>query len=456
MPTRIVPTVALVAMIAASPIDAQSAPNDWPGFRGPNASGAIAGATPPAKWSDDRNLAWKVDLPGAGASSPIVVGDRVYVTCYSGFGVPGGNQTDPSELEHHIVCVDRRSGEILWNRRIDGALRKRPRKVQISEHGFATPTPVCDGETIYAYFGPAGVVAVDLDGVVRWHAAIGEPNPDAAEATNRVVRNGKALDLNWGAAASPALCGDLLIVNAGEDSHSVRAFDKRTGKLVWTRDSANLEGCASSPAVVGEGAATVVVLGLGGEVWALAPSTGDVVWRVETKTRGGIAPTPVSDGKVVYTFGGGRGFALRLGPIAGEDASDRVLWKGEDLDIPSPVLHDGRLILVRQNGILVCLDAATGAKTLKARLGGKPGRIYASPIVADGKLYVVSRTRGTFVYALDGDAADGAPTLVARNAFDDDSTFNASPTAVGRQLFIRSDKRLYCIESLKRESVPER
>ncbi|MHC4079569.1 MAG: outer membrane protein assembly factor BamB family protein [Planctomycetota bacterium] len=118
----------------------------------------------------------------------------------------------------------------------------------------------------------------------------------------------------------------------------------------------------------------------------------------------------------------------------------RVVWKGENLDVPSPVLHDGLLFLVRTNGMAVCLQAEDGKEVFKGRLGGRTSSVYASPVVADGRLYVVSRKRGTFVYS-----ADAKLELLARNELDDKTQFNSSPAIVGNQIFLRSDKCLYCV-----------
>jgi len=429
----------LVSIAVASVAQEPPAPA-WPGFRGPGLRGVATEATPPLKWTENENLAWKVALPGPGSSSPIVFGNRVCVTCYSGYGAYLEGGGDFHQLEHHVVCFDRRSGKEVWDCAVSGPLKKKARAVQVKEHGFASPTPVTDGEAIYAYLGKAGVVAVDLEGKVRWHADLGAPSPDAPPATNSVKRKGKTIPLRWGAAASPVLFGDLVIVNASEESNSVRALDRRTGALRWKYESANLEGCATTPVVVGGPGHEVLVVCLGGEVWGLAPRTGERIWRVETGSRGGIAPTPVADAANVYTFGGsGQSFAIRFGPMQGGDEA-RVVWKGQNLGIPSPLLINGKLFLVRSNGVAVCLDAGTGEVVHKVRLEGPTGTIYASPLLAGDRLYVVTRFKGTFVYS-----ADGQFKLLAHDKLDDESQFNASPAAIGNEIFLRSDRYLYCL-----------
>lgn len=431
-----------VALAAAQQPSSAADSGDWPGFRGPARDG-VARAKPPLEWGDTENLTWRVELPGPGSSSPIVLGDRVYVACYSGYGAHLDDGGDPEKLVHHLVCVDRANGELLWDTAVPGPLAAAARQVQLSEHGFASPTPITDGESIYAYFGRAGVAAISLEGEVLWQADLGVPNPDAKAPTNSVERGGQVIPLRWGSAASPLLYENLVIVNCSEESNSIRALDKASGDLVWKRESSNLEGSAISPMVVENGDESVLVIALGGEVWGLEPASGDLIWSIETGTRGGMSPTPVADAALVYVFGGeGKSHAIRFARAAAVDAdgneADRVAWTGENVGIPSPVLHDGKLFLVETNGTASCLDAKDGKTLFTGRLDGRTSSIYASPVLADGRLYVVSRKRGTFVYS-----ADGKFELLARNELTDDSQFNASPAMVGDEVYLRSDKFLY-------------
>ncbi len=429
-------SLCVIALCSSTSAAAAQAPG-WPGFRGPTRDGIAHSAEPPTTWSDSENIVWKTELPGPAASSPVVVGDRIYVTCYGGYGV-GDDYGEPEKLERHLVCVAGDTGEVLWHRVVPGPLAKPARRVQLSEHGFASPTPVTDGERIYLYFGAAGAFAFDLDGAMLWKRGLGVVPEDGPTATNQVVRNGAALSLRWGSAASPLLHEGLLIINASEQSNSIRALDAATGELRWKRESPNLEGCATSPMIAGEGEGRVLVIGLAGEVWGLAPMSGDLLWSVETGTRGGMSPTPVADARRVYTFGGeGKSFALRL--AAGE--GDRVAWQSANTDVPSPVLHEDHLLVVDQQGFGVRIRAEDGEVVSKKRLPGRTGKVYASPVLAGGRLYVTSRERGTFVYSVDGEFE-----LLARNVLEsDESRFNASPAIVGRRIFLRSNRLLYCI-----------
>src|SRR5262245_46017636 len=139
---------------------------DWTGFRGPAQDGASPERGLPVKWGPEQNVVWKLKLPGPGSSSPIVLGDKLFVTCYSGYGIPnqpGGEKSDINNLKRHLLCVERTSGKILWDKQVPAKQPESPYSKQIAEHGYATSTPVTDGERVYAFFGKTGVFAFDLN-----------------------------------------------------------------------------------------------------------------------------------------------------------------------------------------------------------------------------------------------------------------------------------------------------
>jgi len=459
------PPIILLATICVSSGLVPGQARDWAGFRGRHHDGLAQHATPPTTWSTDENLAWKLALPGPGASSPIVVGSRVFVTCFTGYGGHLDDGGDRKELVHHLLCIHRDTGAVLWSHDTAAPLAKDARRMQLSEHGFASPTPTSDGTLVFAYLGDAGTIAVNMDGELVWKAGLGRLRKGRPKPTNSVVRNGQTLSLRWGTAASPILYKHLLFVNASEQSNSIRALNKKTGELVWKRESANLEGSAVTPALAGQAEDTVLVIAFGGTVWGLDPESGDLLWECETGTRGGMSATPVADADLVYTFGGqGQSFALRyqrtLKPTRAAESSQttqegsgepepprspRVAWTSANLGIPSPTLYRGKIFLVSTQGIATCLDAGTGEVLLeKHRLGGRTGKLYSSPVIANGRLYVTSQRRGTFVYR-----ADKGLKLIARNELGDDSKFNGSPALSGNQLFLRSDTFLYCVAATR-------
>lgn len=445
-------TVAFTTFLAAAATLTAQGP--WPGFRGPKMDGVSLDATPPLKWSDNENVRWQVELPGPGSSSPVVKDGRVYVASYSGYGKYLDDGGDKGKLVHHLSCYAQVDGKLLWSKQLPGPLEKEARQMQLTEHGFASPTPILgkgkDGvERVFAYFGRAGVVAYDLEGNQAWHTDLGNPTPNAPTATNQVERNGQVLSLKWGSAASPVLHNGLLIVNCSEESNSIRAFNQENGELAWQHESANLEGTAVTPAVFGDDDNAVLIMGLGGEIWGMDPNNGKMLWQIKTETAGGMSSTPITDGNLAYVFGGDDiSYAVRYGrlkplvtPIAGEPPKDpRIAWTSKSVAIPSPSLYKGKILAVRSNGFGLCIEPTTGKVLHDKRLAGRTSGVYASPVVANDRFYVVSRKRGTFVYS-----ADGKFELLSRNELSDKSQFNASPALSGSQLLLRSDKFLYCI-----------
>lgn len=404
---------------------------DWPQYRGANGSGFSPDAKPPLKWSDKENLKWKTPLPGPGSSSPIVISNRVYVTCYSGYGAGAGG--DPEKLKRHLICLDRADGRVLWDKSTPAAQPEDAYQGYITEHGYASNTPTADGERIYAFFGKSGVFAFDKQGRQLWQVDVGK------QSSNR----------RWGSGASLILHGDMLIVNAAEESRSVRALDKRTGQELWKATGAALELCYSTPVLFEAEGKTQLLLSLPEEIWALNPKTGKLAWHAETKLPGNISPMIVTAGDIIVAFGG----FPKLGAVAlragGQDnATDRILWSGSTSTyVPTPVSHGEHLYFVSDGGFATCLETKTGKVIYKERLpgamaGGRGARpFYASAVLGKGHYFAVSRRGGTFVI-------EAAPEfkLTASNSLADDTDFNGTPALVGNELFLRSNRALYCIQ----------
>ena len=198
---------------------------DWTRFRGPNGSGIPEdGKAFPLKWSDTENLNWKTALPGPGSSSPIVVGDKIFVTCWSGYGTDESRNADMEDLKRHLVCIARTSGKILWNQTVKAKMPEERYGGMFTQHGYATHTPVSDGKNVYAYFGKSGLHAFGLNGKKLWEANAG----------NNLDRRG------WGSASSPIVYQDKIIVTASVEDEAVYAFDTKTGSQLWRSPAAGL------------------------------------------------------------------------------------------------------------------------------------------------------------------------------------------------------------------------
>ena len=413
---------------------------DWPQFRGPDCLGVSTDANVAVQWSESKNLKWKTSLDGPGSSSPIVWGQHVFVTCYSGYGVSQINPGDIRDLVRHLVCIDRRDGKVIWTRTVKAEMPEDAYAgMGVPEHGYASNTPATDGERVFVFFGKTGVLAFDFDGNQLWQVNVGK------ESSNR----------RWGSSASLTLYKDVVIVNASEESQSIRALDKSTGKEIWKAEASSLELSYGTPLLAPlAGGGRELVIGMPYEVWGLNPDTGRLNWYAETGLDGNVAPSPVAANGIVYIFGGYRNtssVAIRVGG-KGNVTDTHTLWSSRDASyVPSPVIHEGKLYWVSDQGIAFCADAKTGETIYRERLsrtggssrGGKP--FYASVVLAGDKLICVSRRGGTYVLA-----AKPKFEQLAHNEFkSDESDFNASPAVSDGQLFLRSNRYLYCTTNVQ-------
>jgi outer membrane protein assembly factor BamB len=392
---------------------------DWLQFRGPGGLGIAADKNTPVTWSADASIAWKTALPGPGASSPIVVGDRVFVTSYSGYGLDKDDPGEQKNLKRHLVCVERTTGKILWTRDVAGNPLE-PNYVSFQAlHGYASNTPASDGKNIYVFFGKSGVFAFDLDGKKLWDASVGTGT------------------YYWGVGVSPVLHKDLVIINASTESDAMIALDKNTGKEVWKTSS--IKESWSTPVLVklANGQTEVVVSG-SHKVIGFDPDTGKELWHAKV-FNWYVCPSVVAHDGIIYTLQNSTAVAIRAGG-RGDVTKTHTLWqKNFGAVVTSLVHHEGHLYWA-DRGNAICLKAADGTQVYKERLTAG-GEFYASPVLADGKLYYVSRSEGTYVV----EASPKFKMLAHNTLKPDTSIFNASPAVSHSQLFLRSDKYLYCV-----------
>ena len=437
---------------------------DWNRFRGPNGSGISDEATPtPVTWSPTQNLKWKVALPGPGSSSPIIVGDKIFVTCWSGYGTDRGRSGTQKDLKRHLICLDRQTGKTIWDKTVDPVLPEDNYGGMFAEHGYATHTPVSDGERVYVFFGKTGALAFDLNGKQLWQTPLGTDSDR----------------MGWGSGCSPILYKNLVIVTATPESLAMYALDKETGKEVWRSKSDGYSGTWGTPVLVEVDAnRTDLVLGVPNEIWAINPDTGKLRWYCEALNTRSFCSSVVTDGNVVYAMGdqGSGSIAIKAG---GEKdvTKSHVAWTGRDNNrIGTPVVADGKLYFV-SNRVATCVDASTGTKVYQGRLGGGSGAVaqddegprrgpggggpgggrggpgggggrggmggqdYSSPIVADGKMYYVSRNGEAHVMKL----GDKFELLATNRVTEEAEDFSATPAVSNGALFIRSSKHLYCV-----------
>lgn len=408
----------LAALIAT--VCAPASGDDWTQFRGPGGLGVSGQTGLPLRWSSQTNIVWQAALPGPGASSPISLGDRVFLTCYSGYGLAPA-KGDQKNLLRHLLCFDRGTGRVIWHKKFEPKLPEHGYKGEGSYHGYAASTPITDGRRLYVFFGKSGVFCFDLKGTQIWHASVGD-------RTN-----------GWGSGCSPLLHKNLLIINASVESGALVALNKTTGKEVW-----RTKGIAQSwntPLLIPNRKRPELVVSIANHLVSFDPDGGKELWRAEGVHRY-VCPSVVYNDDVVYCIGGGHtSLAVRTGG-QGDVGKSHGLWRQKKgANVSSPVYYKGYLYWTRDGGNFCCQDPKTGKLVYEERPKPSAGRIWSSPILADGKLYYVSQHNGTYVVA-----AKPEFELLAHNVFQNDkSRTNASPAVSNGQLLFRTDTNLYCI-----------
>lgn len=460
----ILATVSL-SLFALLPVARSAGLSSWPEWRGSTGQGIAPGATPPITWDDQKNIRWKAKIGGLGFSTPVIWKDRIYLltaveTAETPAGAaavspapapaptpaappPGGGGGDgrgrgkrgpggfggggrPTKIvEFTVVALDRATGATVWSK---VARREVPHEGKHQTNSFASASPLTDGEHLYVSFGSRGLYCYDLKGNLKWEKDLGDMQ----------TRNG------FGEGSSPALSGNLLIVPWDQESGSfIVALDKRTGAEVW-RQARDERTSWATPLIVTVGGKQQAILPATKRTRSYDVATGAVVWEA-----GGLGtnviPTPVTGHGLVYVTSGFQGFyiqAIKLTARGDVSESADIVWqqrKGTPY-VASPVLSGDRIFVTKEReSFLSCLNALTGEfHFLDQPLEGMRGGIYASPLAANGHLYVVGR-EGLVLVLKDSTKFE----VVARNQLSD--RLDASPVAVDKELFLRGHEYLYCI-----------
>jgi outer membrane protein assembly factor BamB len=414
------PHLRALIRLALALLAASATASDWPQWRGPEGTGESAEKDLPVRWSASENLAWKLPLPERSGSTPIVSGDRVFLSVASG-----------DRLE--LWCVDRTRGTLAWKRPIGGG-NVSPRK-----HNMSSPSPVTDGTTLWVMTGTGILKAFDLQGTERW--------------SRDIPRDYGPFGLQWGYSSSPLLHDGSLFVQVlhgmktDAPSYLLR-IDGATGKTLWRVErptDAVMESpdAYTTPVLAGQGTAAELVVSGGDCVTGHDLATGKELWRANglNPERDGsyrIVASPVVVGDLVVVPSRVRPMlAFRTGG-RGDVTRTRRAWSFENgPDVPTPATDGTHLYVVTDKGIVWCLDAKTGARIYgPERI--RPGSYSASPVLADGKVYVTSEDGITTVFT-----AGPRLSVVAEN---DVGEFTLSSLAVSEgQLFLRTEKHLYCI-----------
>ncbi len=422
---------------------------DWPQWRGPSSQGVSSESGLPTKWSAKENIAWQTSLAGLGTSSPIVWGDRVFVTSQIGNSAVakgdahpqlarddrglaerespiGGRRLKPDSSTSDVWLVveafRRSDGRRLWEYRTKAT---GPVPEVHEKHNLATPTPVTDGQRVYAWFGNGQIVALDMDGRVVWTRHLGvEYSP---------------FRTLWGHGSSPTLYNDLLILlNDHLSDAYLLAVDARTGKERWKVDRGDGRVSHSTPLVVPGSEGDELLVNSSARIDAYDPATGKLLWHT-----GGPRQTPIPsavfhDGWIYLSRGYRNSDYMAIRPGGrGDITATHVEWQmpSGGSYVPSILHYDGLLYMTNDVGVVTCADARTGKPLWRHRLGGV---FFASPVAGDGKIYMVSETGEAFVLR-----AGREPQVLAQN--DLGERFVASPAISHGRLFLRSDRTLFAV-----------
>jgi outer membrane protein assembly factor BamB len=445
--------VAGVAARAAAADDfASQARDNWHQWRGPQATGVAPNADPPIEWSESKNVKWKVKIAGETTATPIVWGDRVFLTSAvmtdRTIELPEG-EADPkgpyaisrprNYYQFTVMCVDRQTGKTLWQQVAREAV---PHEGHHPDGSFASASPTTDGKQLYVSFGSRGIYCYDLEGQQKWSRDFGPMK----------------IIFTFGEGTSPVLFRDTVIVNwdhqgglEGDktDGSFITALDAKTGETRWRTDRDETTTWAT-PLLIEYGGRTQAVVQGGKRVRSYDAATGELIWACGGQMPTPI-PTPVSDGQNVYCMSGYLGsavFAIPLSSVgditdaAKLDLPEKIAWRRKEPGapyVPSPMLYGELLYYTQSNrGILTCLNAKTGEPVIdRKRLQGVQN-LYASPVGAADRVYFTDRG-GTTLVIKKGPELE----VLATNKLDDQ--FDGSMALVGKEIFLRGKEHLYCI-----------
>lgn len=430
---------AALAMFALHSLGVNSTnADDWTRFRGPAGNGVATDSSAlPTSWSPSANLSWKTELPGPGASSPIVIGKKAFVTCYSGYGLTKENPGEIENLVRHLVCVDLETGKKIWQKDVKVVMPEDPYTgIGVTAHGYASHTPVSDGKNIYAFFGKSGVHAYDLDGNKLWNAEVGKESDPT----------------KWGSSSSPIIHENTVIVTASAESQSIIGFDKTSGEELWRQEAKGLDGMWGTPTLVKvDDNRTDLVMCVAKELWGLDPASGNMIWHADATEARHAYTSVILDGKRVFAFTGrgGGSVAVDAGGT-GNVTESNTAWTGNDTSgFASPVLYDGKIYLI-SSGIVSCVDAKTGERLKQLRI--RAGRLdYPSPVIAGGHMYYMTGNGKMFVFKL----GDEMEQVSVNQATADEEIFWGSPAISDGKMVLRSAKYLYCVSDKGETVTPE-
>jgi outer membrane protein assembly factor BamB len=409
---------------------------NWPSFRGPQASGVADNQNLPVRWDVARgtNVLWKLAIPGLAHSSPIVSSDRIFVaTAVSsrpdasfkrGLYGEGDASDDNTVQKWQVLCVDRKSGKLLWERTAYEGVPKEKRHMKST---YASSTPATDGRVVVAFFGSHGLYAYDFEGKLLWKRDLGRLNVGAYDAP----------DYEWGTASSPVIWGDFVIVQCDQQKGSfLMALDRASGSVVWKTERDELPSWGTPNVYPGKNGPELVTNG-SNFIRGYDPKTGKELWRLGGSSKI-TAPTPVYSGDTIIVASGRRPeapiFAIRAG------GKGDVAWHKEQRGpyMPTPLIYGKYLYILGNAGIFDCYDFVSGAEIYRQRIPHQGSGFSGSPVASDGKIYLPSEDGDIFVVK-----AGAEFELLGRNEMGE--PLMATPAISAGIIFVRTQHTLWAI-----------
>lgn len=423
-------------------LTAQDSTDNWPNWRGSNVDGVSSNGTPPTEWSETKNIKWKTPIPGKGIGTPVVWGNQIFITTAieldkkateeaikklkktspTFLKISGMSETTENFLQFVVYSINRSNGEINWKK----VVREQYPHEGINSNGsWASASCVTDGKYMVASFGSYGIYCFNMDGNLIWEKDFGDMQ----------IKN------TFGEGASPVLYKDNLIILWNHEGQSkLYVLNKKTGEEIWQKDRDEKSTWTTPIVVEFEGKAQIIVPGNKKSI-GYDFQTGDVIWKIGGLEED-IIPCPLFDGERTFlmTEVGMQAIDLKIAKKNSEH-SNAVIWTKDANSsyVPSPLLKDGKLYYLKGNSAqLSCVDTKNGKIYYEALKPERMTGVYASPVWANGNIYIIDR-QGTCSVIKDGVEFK----VIAQNKLDDN--FDASPAIVGNKLLLRGFKSLYCI-----------
>jgi outer membrane protein assembly factor BamB len=440
--------VMIHTLLSAAVYSGARADENWPSFRGRAASGVAEKQNLPDTWDGEKgiNIKWKTRIPGLAHSSPVVWGDRVFVTTAissrgnarfrHGLYGDGDASDDRSVHKWNLYALDKKTGKIIWERVAYEGVPKEKRHIKAT---YANSTPATDGRHVIAFFGSQGLYTFDIAGRLLWKKDLGALNAGAYDLP----------EYEWGTASSPIIYKNLVIVQCDTQGESfLLASDIKTGKTVWKTTRKELPSWGT-PTIYSANGRTEIITNASNFIRGYDPETGKELWRLGGSSKI-TAPTPIFLNDLIVVASGRRPeapiFVIRAGASGditlgkGESSSKHIAWSKQARGsyMPTPIIYGSHLYVLANQGIVDCYDLVTGREIYRERLQHQGGGFSASPVAADGKIYFPSEDGDMFVIK-----AGPKFEQVAKNSMGE--LLMATPAISSGMMFVRTEHHLFAI-----------